>query len=57
MEPGAALAQPRSTPNYNGNAAFLNILLKDDDKVVWLWNEYKASSGQWSRYLARCAKN
>ncbi len=57
MEPGAALAQPRSTPNYNGNAAFLNILLKDDDKVVWLWNKYKATSGQWSRYLARCAKN
>jgi hypothetical protein len=34
MEPGAALAQPRSTPNYNGNAVFLNILLKDDDKVA-----------------------
>jgi hypothetical protein len=51
------LAQPRSTPNYNGKAAFLNILLKDDDKVVWLWDESDASSGQWSRYLARCAKN
>jgi hypothetical protein len=38
MEPEAALAQPRSTPNSNGNAAFLNILLKDDDKVVWLWS-------------------
>ncbi len=57
MELRPASAKPRYTPNYNGHTAFLIILLQDDDNVVWLWNEYKASSGNWSRYLARCATN
>jgi hypothetical protein len=56
MEARAASTQPISTPNYNDNMTFLIILLKEDVKLPWLWNKYKANSGQWSWYLARCAR-
>jgi hypothetical protein len=35
---------------------FLIILLKDDAKLLRLAYKYKANSGQWSWYLARCSR-
>jgi hypothetical protein len=55
MEPRAASTQPRDTPDYKGNMTFVIILLKEDVKLLWLWNKYEANSGEWTWYLARCA--